>query len=312
MLEISKLLWSYLGSQPPEHYWQLQPWHLNAVLGVLGLLAAGGLHHLLGYTFRLYRLNTVHRPWLGLPSLLVLLVSVQVLLGSYVVGTQAQGLVRVSLAPQAATLPAASLGAMLLDPILRGPLGKAATITHAELIQAASEVTQQQYLDRLEEFKSAQAEMAVQAANAANPPGANPSGPQTPAQGAAPRYVQAQGAAVVNLGLRWLLDEGRALPPGAPALETRLPALTVALLAPAPEAPLTRAGWEQLAGEQFAQRVLQPVLARYVPRAMAAVAAVTFVLTLAYFVVLARFRRRVHRDRAPTHPPPAPAPARQP
>ena len=110
------LTWQFLLDHPATAYIAPVPWHLLAVLVVLGLLAAGGLHHLLGYTYKLYMVPGGVAGWLAFPSLVVLLVSVQVLIAIYLMAALAPEIVRYSLESEASQASAMPIGGLLLSP----------------------------------------------------------------------------------------------------------------------------------------------------------------------------------------------------
>ncbi|MBI3991961.1 MAG: hypothetical protein HY342_01700 [Candidatus Lambdaproteobacteria bacterium] len=87
------LLWRFLGEQPAEMPFALVPWHLAAVMLVLGLFAALGVHYLLDVRLRWYTAGGRSRGWLAVPSLLVLLLAVLALLLAYGLAARAPELV---------------------------------------------------------------------------------------------------------------------------------------------------------------------------------------------------------------------------
>ncbi|NIP73489.1 MAG: hypothetical protein GWO16_10880, partial [Gammaproteobacteria bacterium] len=80
MIDLVLLVWQFLLSQTPGALLGLVPWHLLAVLTVLSVLAAFGLHFLLGHVLRFYRRKERVARWLSVPTALVLLASVPLLL----------------------------------------------------------------------------------------------------------------------------------------------------------------------------------------------------------------------------------------
>lgn len=110
------LTWQFLLDHPATAYVAPVPWHLLVVLGLLGLLAAGGLHHLLGHTYGFYKVPGGVAAWLALPSFAILLVSVQVLIAAYLIAALAPEMVRFSLASPAAQASAMPIGKLLLSP----------------------------------------------------------------------------------------------------------------------------------------------------------------------------------------------------
>ncbi len=115
-MENLTLVWRFLVNHPQTGYLFPISWHLMVVLAVLGLLAAAGLHHVIGYTYGFYRLGERFAAWLALPSLVVLTVTVAVLLGAYLAAANAQELVRQAVASRAGTLAAEKIGFALINP----------------------------------------------------------------------------------------------------------------------------------------------------------------------------------------------------
>ena len=130
------LTWRFLLDHPATDYFAPVPWHLLAVLIVLGLLAAGGLHHLLGHTYGFYRAPGGAAGWLALPSFAVLLVSVQVLIGIYLMAALAPEMVRFALASPAARASAMPIGYILLAPAFGGGGDKPRELNRAGLNRA--------------------------------------------------------------------------------------------------------------------------------------------------------------------------------
>ena len=117
------LTWQFLLDHPAAATIAPVPWHLLAVLVVLGLLATGGLHHLLGHTYGFYKVPGGVAGWLAFPSFAVLLVSVQVLIAAYLIAALAPEMVRFSLASRAAQASAMPIGNLLLSPAFAGAGG---------------------------------------------------------------------------------------------------------------------------------------------------------------------------------------------
>lgn len=111
-------LWPFLTSLPTGLYLSLVPWHLLVVLAVLGLLAAFGVHHLLMHGLGAYRAGGREVAWLRWPTLVLLIVTVQVLLGVYGLAARAPALLEQALAWSQHEGPADHLGAMVLAPVL--------------------------------------------------------------------------------------------------------------------------------------------------------------------------------------------------
>jgi len=115
MLDSLGLGWRLVGAIPVQRYLQLLPWHFTALLIALGVLAAFGVHHLVGCTFRVYGGEGRRRRLVATLTFWLLLGSMLALLLAYVVGTRPEALVRPALAPEGALQPGAELGAILLD-----------------------------------------------------------------------------------------------------------------------------------------------------------------------------------------------------
>ena len=119
-MESFSLTWHFLLDHPATAYFAPLPWHLLVVLAVLGVLAAGGLHHLLGYTYRFYHVPSGTVGWLALPSFALLLATVLGLIGVYLMTALAPDMVRFALASPAARASAIPIGSMLLAPAFSG------------------------------------------------------------------------------------------------------------------------------------------------------------------------------------------------
>ncbi len=115
-MENLTLVWRFIPNHPQTGYLFPISWHLMVVLAVLSLLAAAGLHHVIGYTYGFYRLGERFAAWLALPTLVVLTVTMAVLLGAYLAAANAQELVRQAVASRAGTLAAERIGFALINP----------------------------------------------------------------------------------------------------------------------------------------------------------------------------------------------------
>ncbi|MCH8841462.1 MAG: hypothetical protein IID61_00635 [SAR324 cluster bacterium] len=111
------LLWQLYKYMPPEHYGALAEWHLWGVLGLLGVLAAVGLHYLIGHVFRFYRIAGRPSSWLAAPTFPVLLIGLFSLLGTYLLGMGAQELAWRAL-ETAESIPQPSAGENALGQVL--------------------------------------------------------------------------------------------------------------------------------------------------------------------------------------------------
>lgn len=119
------LTWRFVLEQQASPWLVPEPWHLLAVLFLLGVLAAIGLHHLLGYTRGLYMVKGRPVLYLALPSLAVLLVSVQLLLAAYLIGVDSKKMAGLALGEQRAFATVGVIGRTLLEAGL-GPVDEVA------------------------------------------------------------------------------------------------------------------------------------------------------------------------------------------
>jgi hypothetical protein len=115
-MELFALAWRILLDGRATPYLVPLPWHLLAVLVLLGLLAAGGVHHLVGYTYRFYRIGERVSPLLAVPSLFTLLATVLVLLGAYLLAGTGSQMASVAVNAPGARAAAGPIGAYLLAP----------------------------------------------------------------------------------------------------------------------------------------------------------------------------------------------------
>ena len=125
-MEVFTLAWRFLLDHQGAPYLVPLPGHLLAVLLVLGLLTAIGLHHLIGYTYGFYRVGRKISVTLAFPSFVMMLASVLVLLCAYALGTTGSHIVWSALASPEARVVAQPIGARLLAPALLrlyGPMG---------------------------------------------------------------------------------------------------------------------------------------------------------------------------------------------
>lgn len=326
MFDILDLLWRFFSSQPPGRYFQLHPWHLQAILMVLGLLAAGGLHHLIGFTFRFYRVNSIYAHWLGMPTLVLLVVSVQVLLASYTLMVHADELVRKSLNTEEAAQPAGILGEQLLAAAFGTPdLARAAgagvtkeritAALRAMPAEALRNSFKEQIVDPgrilLEREMAGRpgADSRVPRSDTAPPVSGGGQGEET---GEPPSIVVASKAelttvVLVQMALRWLADPGREWPRLGPAGEAQaaakepvpLPEFVISLLGEIQEGVvLDRLDWEHVAGQRFSSAVMHPMLVKYVTRTAITGAGAVLILNGFYFFGFYRVRRWMQRRRA--------------
>jgi len=290
----------------------------------LGLLAAGGLHHLIGFTFRFYRVNSDYAHWLGMPTLALLVVSVQALLASYTLITQAETLVRENLNTEETIQPAGILGEQILAPAFASPeLAKYADggIAKERLAAVLRSLPADGYRNNLknllrdpdrillhrEAAPGKTGEVVVQKQDAA--------GAGSKAESAAPEQPslvvstkpELTTAVLVQIALRWLTDPNRewpqltAKPDGQPAPKepVLLPEFVVSLVNEIQDGVvLERLDWEHVAGHRFSSAVMQPVLVRYVTRTAIVGAGLVLVVNGFYFFGFYRLRRWMARKRA--------------
>lgn len=309
MIDQLTLLWSFLQAQPAGQWLQLAEWHLLLVLAVLSVLGAFGLHFLIGYVFGFYRRKGKHARWLAWPTLLVLLVSLPLLLGAYLLAVRAPQLVHGNLT----TRVTAELGRMLLEPAFQAPALQGVhpdEVPKAAIKAALRESAELSYRQRLETFL-----VDPQALAAAAGPDAHASGPQV----------------MVQMGLRWVTSphntwfapvrRGDQADTGDTDEQPFfLPDFLLSLIDELPEGTaLPRLDWEHVAGTRFVEGVLRPLTMEY----MAYVAlGLTLAVLLAdglYFLLMARLKR-IGQPRPPKPAKPgkalpaakAPPPARPP
>jgi len=319
-MDAAALVMRYLTALAPEVYGRLSPWHLTALLGVLGLLAAVGLHHLLGHTFRFYRVRGGPSPWLAAPTLVVLAVSLEVLLVAYLLGTQADRLWALSVRQHDPGRVRAVMGGLLLEPVfVRDDLrarAREAGLTAAELRQALrampSDALRQAYQDRLQNLRARPAALAGAGAGAT---------PDLPA--AAGRDLEVLGEAT----LRWLSDGDQDWPGGLaatpagpdggaerPAPESEGPFLLSAFLERLvgevqSDTELSRENWEHVVGTVFTEHVLRPHMTAGTAYLAIAAAALVLLANALYFYAAVRLRRWLRRRASRTDPAQAPPPA---
>lgn len=324
-MESFYLAWRFVLDHPATPYLVPVPWHLLAVLIVLGLLAAAGLHHLLGYTYGFYRVPAGIAPWLALPSLAVLLVSVQVLLGIYLLTALAPDVARFALNAPAAKSSAAQIGNMLLSPAYgRQTAGEpeGGGINKAGLRRALYAYSQKELRDGFrKQLQAAQAQL--EGASITAPEGASATAPQGAA--ASPELLL--------LALRWAAEDHEDWPPGteeeaARALDSggggagtaadAKPVLSLYILSLVAEIggdlDMARTDWAHVAGNRFIQRVLGPLMVWQVRYLALMLLALLVAADLAAFFLLAQLKSAVRATRRqdPAGPGAARAPHTQP
>jgi hypothetical protein len=320
MLDILDLLWRFLAAQPLVAYLSLVPWHLQLLLTVLGLLAAGGLHHLLGFTFRFYRLRSGHAHWLGAPTLALLLVSVQALLAAYVVGTHADALLRPTLALDSSMHPASVLGEILLDPPFDDPVLSRLEeigVSKDRLAATVRALPAESYRAGLRTFLVSPALLTLESPGTRLVPDAEPGkarggAPGTPAPPDAaperPLTLESRddiaAAALVQIALRRLMDPDATWPVVRLGEDAAPPAhlseFIISLFDEIREGPaLRRTDWEYIAGNRFVAAVLQPTMAQYVRRTALGGALAVLLLDALYFAGFFQLRRWIRGRKPP-------------
>ena len=321
MLESLELSWRLLAALPPQSFLLLLPWHFTALLAGLGVLAAIGVHHLIGFTFGLYSEGGFRRRLAGAFTLAMLIVSIQGMLLAYVLHTQADALIRPLLAPENAVQPAGVLGSILLDPAFSDEdLAGETHVAKDRLAAVVVATDDEDYRSGLETFLVNPGRLVLAVPPRFTPPGAadTPRPPDAPGEkpgepptskagdkaGAFTNRDDLISAIVVQIGLRWVLAPGQTWPQAMPAgtgstadQHLRLPEFVLALVDEIQDdAVLDPLDWEHVAGRRFVQAVLQPVLAERVGRSAGLLALAIVALNLAYFGtvgrVLGRMRRR--------------------
>lgn len=315
MLDLITLLWQFLRAQPLTQMIALVSWHLLALLAVLGVLSAFGLHFLIGHVFGFYRRKERLARWVAWPTLLVLLVSLQVLLGSYLLGVRAEELVRANLT----TGVLEQLGRLLLEPAFGTP---ALAVEPAEGVNKDALKTALRASSELDYRSQLVSRLVPPGELAPASDGAGPRGPDV----------------LVQIGLRWVTEPHNvwfqpAAPsgsppagqPGAPPQPAPgaaqgnepffLPDFLISLVDELPEGTvLPRLDWEHVAGTRYVDGVLRPLMDEYLSYLATALAVLVLLLDAVYFLLLRRLKRigqpRPAKPKAPPKPGPLPAPAK--
>lgn len=310
MTDLLELIWRFLRVQPLENFLGLLPWHLIAVLAGLGLLGGFGLHFLIGYVFRFYRRGPRLAWWLSSPSLIVMLLLVEVLLGAYLLGSRAGALVSVNVTEDLSD----RMGRLLLQPVFGDP-----QITALQ----ASEVGQGVLVTTLASAAGAEYRASLQALIV--PPGVISS--QGNGEGAPAQRI------LLQVGLRWVTaphrtwlsplrphgnssggagDSGEQSLPGSDesvgsggaaatddsgdsnakmADDIFLPDYLASLIGELPpQAELPREDWEHVAGVRFVEGVLEPLMVEYLSYLSIALASLSGLLALLYLYLLRKVR----------------------
>ena len=311
-MENLALVWRFIVNHPQTGYLFPISWHLMVVLAVLGLLAAAGLHHVIGYTYGFYRLGERFAAWLALPTLVVLTVTMAVLLGAYLAAANAQELVRQAVASRAGTLATERIGFALINPAFTQTeldAGSEEGITRGALSQALAGIPDETLFEQVAQELSllgrgatlvSELRPAEEGAPMANSPVEAPPRPAPElvalAQAWADEPVQGGG------------PEGHA---GTAAEGSLLPLLLELISEISVGTPLTAEEWAGVAGHRFVGQVLVPEMLWQVRN----LALIGIFLTVAgnllyfYLVNLAKqwARRRLNAKRRA--PPKLPVPA---
>lgn len=286
MIELLTLLWRFFEAQPQARFLAITPWHLLAVLAVLAVLAALGLHYAVGHVLRFYRRRSRVRAWIALPTLVLWLVSVPALVVVYVLALQAGPLVDRNIREPDPNALRDRMGALLLEPVFALPPlagNDPAAVPKEHLIAALDGVREHEYRQALQAHVMPPLEMS--------PAGAG---------GASAEDI------MVQFGLRWVINPEAALPalgtavgPAAEGLSRdeedggfylgRF--LTLLVDEVQPGIVLTRGDWEHIAGTNYVDRVLRPVMTEYVRYSAAAMAAALLLLDALYFLLMWRLKR---------------------
>lgn len=303
MLDLTALLWHFLAAQPPGQLVRLVTWHLLAVLFVLGLLSAFGLHFLLGHVFGFYKRKGRVARWVAWPTLLVWLVSLQALLGIYLLGVQAPAIVHNNLTADVTS----QLGRQLLEPAFNNPVLAAHppdAVPKAAIKAALHAMSELDYRAALQADVVPPGELAAAAAAAGH------------------RAVSGQ-EVLVQLGLRWITEAHNSwyAPSSADAGAEQgeqpffLPDFLASLVDELQKGTvLPRLDWEHVAGTRFVDGVLRPVAVEYLSYLAGALAIAVLLLDALYFLIMRRLRRIGQPRQAPAKAAakgaPLPAPAK--
>jgi len=311
-MENLALVWRFIVNHPQTGYLFPISWHLMVVLTVLGLLAAAGLHHVIGYTYGFYRLGERFAGWLALPTLVVLTVTMAVLLGAYLAAANAQELVRQAVASRAGTLAAERIGFALINPAFTQTeldAGSEEGITRGALSQALVSIPDETLFEQVAQELSLLVQRATlvsevrpveEGAPMANSPVEEPPRP-------APELV--------GLAQAWAGDPVQGDAPKGHAGTVAEGSLLQLLLELISEisvgTPLTAEEWASVAGHRFMGQVLVPEMLWQV-RNLALIGIILAVagnLLYFYLVNLAKqwARRRLNAKRRAPPKPPVPA-----
>ena len=295
MIELMQLLWYFLAAQPPTLLAELLSWHLLALLASLGLLSAFGIHFLMGHVGGFYRRGERIARWVSLPSLLMWLISVQLLLGAYLLGVHGSRLVSINQTDPVVN----TLGAHLLEPAFANPaLAEASrgAISKRDLKAAFKASTENRYREALAKYILTPEKLT------ASPRAGGGKGNRQPSPLGQRILVQ--------VGMRWItaphetwwtpLNPGGAEKEktGKPGAKTDpesvffLPVFLGGLLGDlADDEQLSRANWEHVAGTRFVEGYLQPVMKEYLAYFAIALALAVLLIDMLFFLALGRIKR---------------------
>lgn len=304
MIDLILLLWHFLVSQPPARVVDLLSWHLLALLAMLALLSSFGIHFLMGYVAGFYRRRDRIARWVSIPSLLLLLISGQLLLGAYLLGVHGARLVSLNQTDSVLR----TLGEYLLEPAFDTPAlaGISGTEIPKRRLRAAFKAsTENRYREAL-----AKNIVTPEQLTAFPQPGGETG--NRAASSLAERIL-------VQVGMRWITAPHETwwapLNPGAPENTGKtensrakapdktagkddgdevffLPVFLQGLIGElAEDDKLSRANWEHVAGTRFAEGYLLPVMREYLTFTAVALALAVLLIDLLFFLALGRIKR---------------------
>ncbi len=286
-MQTLSLVLRFLLEHPPTPYLVPMPWHLPILLFALGLLAAGGFHHLIGHTFRFYKVGPDTSRALALPGLACLLISVQVLLGCYLLAATAPEMAAFALRAREARAAASPIGALLLSPAYarQTPSAPAAAGTRKEsLRRALLEYSEDELLDGFRgQLETVRAKLQA-------PEGESTAGAPAPE--------------LLVLALRWAAQEHVNWPPLPPSSQAalqddadgrqqRLPRYILSLVEEINgDSSLQREDWEHVAGSRFIQRVLEPLMVWHLRYLAVLLTLLVLVADLGVFFLIFQLKRQ--------------------
>jgi hypothetical protein len=229
----------------------------------------------------------------------VWVVSLQVLLASYLLAGQGPTLVRLNLTDRVT----ARMGSLLLEPAFQNPVLVAqgeGEIVKSALRTALSSSSEMDYRARLESFLRDPSELAggPPDESAAPADASPPAGSGAPARGSDPEEL------LVQIGLRWVTSPHRTwLSPLRPGTEADgkpegeespffLPEFLLTLISELPpDASLSRGNWEHVAGTRYVDGVLQPLMEEYLSYFALFLACLVVLGNAVFFLLMRRARR---------------------